>query len=351
VKKPADKKSTIYDVAAKAGTSAATVSRVLANSGYPVSEELRRRIRDAAAQLNYIPNVVGRMLKKSESTDIGIIIPTISNPYYSALLLGAEQEARKEGYNLFLCNSLRDALTERKYLESLYQKQVRGIMISTVNDNHALLSELQRYGVTIVAFDQDAGDLKCSRVCFDYALGAMMAVEHLIENGHRDIAFLSAPVTRKSRRDVLDGYRRALSYNGLEPKDEYIVISESEEELKEGTYEFQNGKKLASKYLELPDRPTAILAINDLTAVGIMQELIAHGIRVPQDVSIVGFDNIELSAMVSPPLTTVNQPAFETGNLACRLLLDGIRGERADDATVILQPRLVVRGSVRNICL
>lgn len=349
MKKTVSKKSTIYDIAAKVGTSAATVSRVLANNGYPVSEELRRRITEAADELNYSPNIVGRMLKKSQSTDIGIIIPTISNPYYSTLILGAEQEARKEGYNLFLCNSLRDPLMERKYLESLYQKQVRGIMISTVNENHALLKELQKYGVIIVAFDQDAGDLKCSRVGFDYTRGAVMAMEYLMANGHKNIAFLSAPVTRKSRSDVLLGYRRAHSDRGLQLREENIVLSQTEEELPDGTYEFQNGRKLAAMFMQLSPRPTAILAINDLTACGIMRGLIENGIKVPRDVSVIGFDNIELSAMVSPPLTTVSQPAFETGRLACRMLLDGMGGEGAGDVSVMLQPQLVIRDSVRNI--
>jgi LacI family transcriptional regulator len=343
------KKSTIYDVAAKASTSAATVSRVLANSGYPVSEELRAKILDAAAELNYSPNIVGRMLKKSQSTDIGIILPTISNPYYSALLLGAEQEARKDGYNLFLCNSLRDPGTERKYLESLYQKQVKGIMISSINENLAFLKELQKYGVRIVAFDQDSSELECSKVGFDYLRGAELAVDYLIENGHSNIAFLSAPITRTSRKGVLSGYKKSLREHGIALKAENIVISDREEELNDGIYEFQNGKRLAQMFLQLPQRPTAILAINDLTAFGIMQELIANGIGVPEDVSVVGFDNIELATMVNPPLTTINQPAFETGRLACRLLLDGISGNSTEEVPMVLQPQLIVRKSVRQL--
>lgn len=349
MKKAVSKKCTIYDVAAKAGASSATVSRVIANSGYPVSGELRNRILDAAKELNYTPNAVGRMLKKSESTDIGIIIPTITNPYYSALLLGAEQEARKEGYNLFLCNSLRDAATERKYLDSLFQKQVRGIMVPSAGDNPAKLKDLQQYGVCIVAFDQGVDDAKCNSVGFDYARGARLAMDHLVENGHSKIAFLSAPVMKKSRQSMLEGYRHALADHGLPAISEYVVLSESEEELQDGTYEFQNGRRLAGKFLTLADRPTAILAINDLTAAGIMQELAANGVCVPQDVSIVGFDNIELSAMLSPPLTTVNQPAFETGRLACRMLLDSLAGSRDEGMSVLLQPQLVVRNSVAQI--
>jgi LacI family transcriptional regulator len=349
VKEPVSKKSTIYDVAAKAGVSTATVSRLLSNSGYPVSAELKQRILSAVEALNYTPNIVGRLLKNNRSTDIGIVIPTISNPYYAMLILGAEQEARRQGYNLFLCNSLRDAATERKYLESLFQKQVRGILISTVGENSALLREIQKYGMQIVTFDHDPANLHCSRIGFDYAGGAMMAVEHLINNGHKRIAFLSAPITKESRRDVLSGYKQGLQKNGMTLRNEYIVISRSEEELEDGTYEFENGRRLAGMFLELTDRPTAILAINDLTAVGVMHELAAHNVKVPDDVSVMGFDNIEFSAMVSPPLTTIHQPAFETGRSACRILLDRLNGERSEEISIIIQPTLVIRKSVKNI--
>ena len=343
------KKATIYDIASEAGASTATVSRVLSNSGYPVKTEMRRKILDAAKKLNYSPNMLGRMLKKSESMDIGVIIPTISNPFYPQMVLGIELEARQSGYNILLCNSFRDVSTEKKYIESLYQKQVKGIIISSIDENHMFLKEMQDDGVKIVVFDQDIEDLKCCKVGFDHVKGSMMAVEYLVKMGHRNIAFLTSPMTRKSRKDTLEGFKLALLKNNLVFKKENVIVSESEEELQSGTYEFENGKRLAVKFLELADRPTAIFAVNDMTAFGIIQELLNNNVRVPEDVSVVGFDNIEISSMINPPLTTVNQPSFETGRQACKMLLDSMGDREHSDVSIMLEPSLVIRKSVAMV--
>jgi LacI family transcriptional regulator len=341
-----NKKTTIYDIAAEVGTSTATVSRVLSNSGYPVREELRNHIMKAANQLNYTPNMVGRMLKKNESHDIGVIIPTISNPFYTQLVLGIELEARKRGYNILLCNSFREAAAEKKYLESLYQKRVSGIILSSVDENHEYLRHMKEKGVHIVLVDQIIDDLQCSRIGFDYIKGGMIAVEYLIKAGHRNIAFLSSPLTRRSRKETLEGYRLALIKNEIEFRKENLIVSESEEESRNGTYEYENGKMLAQKVLELEDRPTAIFAVNDMTAFGVINKLLSCGIRVPEDISVIGFDNIDMSSMIHPPLTTVNQPAYETGRQASRLLLDGIESGGSEDMSMTLEPTLIIRSSV-----
>ena len=170
------KKATIYDIASEVGTSAATVSRVLSKSGYPVKEELSRKIFEAAGRMNYSTNMVGRMLKKSESKDIGVIIPTISNPFYPQMVLGIELEARHRGFNILLCNSFRDAATEKVYMESLYQKQIRGLIISSIDENHLFLKEMQENGVKIVVLDQGDQELKCGKVGFNYIQRGLIAV-------------------------------------------------------------------------------------------------------------------------------------------------------------------------------
>lgn len=343
------KKTTIYDIAKYTGASTATVSRVLSNSGYPVSEDVRLRILDAAQKLNYSPNMVGRMLKKSKSMDIGVIIPTISNPFYTQIILGIEIEARKQGYNILLCNSFRNPDTEKSYLESLYQKQVKGLIISSIGSNQEILKSMQSNGVRIVAFDQEVQDIKCSRVGFDYIKGGLIAVEHLIAMGHRNIAFLTSPLTRKSRNDVLEGYRLGLLKNGIAYNEEFVITADCELEFGNATYEFESGKALAHKFLNIPNKPTAIFSINDMMAFGIMQELTVKGIRIPEDVSVVGFDNIEFSSMSTPSLTTINQPSFETGKLACKILLDNMARDEQDSMSIALEPSIVVRNSVRSI--
>ncbi len=343
--------ATIYDIAAEVGTSAATVSRVLSNSDYPVSEKLKQRVLDVSQKLSYSPNIVGRMLKKSVSMDIGVIIPTISNPFYPHMILGIESEARLRGYNILLCNSFRNPDTEKKYVQLLYQKQVRGIIISSIDENHMFLKEMQKNGVIVVVFDQDIDELKCSRVEFDYAKGGIMAVEYLARLGHRRIAFLSSPLTRKSRRETHEGYRLGLLENGLKYDSDLVLMSDYEEESREGTYEFENGKNLAMSFMDISqkERPTAIFAVNDMTAFGIIQHLFEKGMDIPGDVSVIGFDNIEMSSMINPPLTTVNQPSFETGRLAGKLLLDSLEGKERGEVSITLEPSLVVRKSVKQI--
>ncbi len=349
----AAKKATIYDIAQEAGTSTATVSRVISNSGYPVKDETRRRILETAKKLNYAPNMVGRMLKKNDSMDIGVIIPTISNPFYPQIILGIELEARRRGYNILLCNSFRDFTTEKKYIETLYQKQVKGIIISSIGDSHEFLREMQKRGLKIVTIDQEIQRLKCSKVGFNYIKGGLLATEYLISQGHRNIAFITSPLTRRSRREILEGYKLALLRNNIELKKENIIVADREEEYENVTYEFENGKGLAKSFLQLEDRPRAILAVNDMTAFGTIQELVSNGVKIPHDVSIIGFDNIEVSCMINPPLTTINQPAFETGKLACQLLLEnlktGFENNGYEDVTITLEPSLVIRKSVTSI--
>lgn len=343
------KKTTIYDIAKNVGTSTATVSRVLSNSGYPVKEELKDAILKTAKDMNYSPNLIGRILKGIQSKEIGVIIPNISNPYYPQILLGIELEARKHGYNILLCNSFRDVETEKKYIESLYQKQVKGIIISSIDENHGFLREMQKTGVKVVAFDQDIEDIKCKKVGFNFVGGGVMAVEYLVKMGHKNIAFLSSPITKKSRKDTLAGYKQAMEENNIEVLSENIVISDNEKESRTGIYEFENGKVLAKKFLKIENRPSAIVAINDMTAFGIMQELIENGIDIPEDVSVIGFDNIEIASLVNPPLTTIDQSSFETGEIACKMLIDDMNNEDTVDDVVILEPELVVRRSVKKL--
>ncbi|MFO7637504.1 MAG: LacI family DNA-binding transcriptional regulator [Clostridia bacterium] len=331
------RRSTITDVAERARTSVATVSRHLSNNGYPVSEDAKKRIDEAVRRLDYSPNMVGRMLKKSLGMDIGVIIPTIMNPYYPAVVLGIEEEALRRGYGIFLCNSQRNPKNEKNYMDSLIQKQVGGIIISSSGKNRAHYEKLNKLGVPVVSLD---GDIPCrgfGKILFDYEQGAYLAGRHLVELGHTDIAFLTAPLTKKSRIEMQAGFVRAVGSMAR------TVVSEDEKEHVDGTYEFNNGTRLAEMFLKLSPRPSAILAVNDMTAYGIIRRLNENGLRVPEDVSVVGFDDIEFSRMFSPPLTTVSQPSFRTGKLAARLLFSMLEGNKEETHT--LEPILVVRGS------
>ncbi|WP_034601877.1 LacI family DNA-binding transcriptional regulator [Clostridiisalibacter paucivorans] len=337
---------TIYDIAKLANTSTATVSRVLNDTGYPVKEELKKRVIKAAKELNYTPNLVGRHLKTSKSNDIGVIVPSISNPYYSLLVNGVENVARKRGYNILLCNSHRDPQREKDYLESLYQKQVEGIIISSITSDTEYIKKLQINGLKIAAFDQDI-DLDCNKVNFDYYRGGCIAAQYLIDRGHRDIGFISAPLTRYSRKELFRGFADTLKINNIAIKKDLIKISEFEEETEDQTYEYKNGKQLVQQIIKKGNIPSAIFCINDMTAFGVIQGLQKNHIQIPQDVSVMGFDNITISEIINPSLTTIDQCTHEMGSLAAEVLINNIEDENKKYISTMLQPTLVVRNSTK----
>lgn len=344
------KAATISDIAKAANTSIATVSRVLSDSDYPVSAAMRERVKQTAKEFNYSPNLLGRMLKRNETRDIGVIVPTIQNPFYTEVLIGIEMEAKKYGYDILLYNSFRNVKAERRHIKKLCQKQVKGIIISSVDSNPAALAEFIQTGGNVVLFDQDADFPGCIKIKFDFIKASQMAVEYLITMGHENIAFLSSPLIIKSRRDNLEGYKQALAAHNIRMIPENILVSEEELDIENGMYEFENGKELAKQFISLEKRPTAIFTINDITAFGIIQQLSANGISVPEEVSVIGFDNIEISKMINPPLTTVNQPSYETGKIAGKLLIDAF-GEKTmnNSITVYLDPSVIIRNSVKKI--
>ena len=343
------RRATIRDVAHAAGISVATASRVLSQSSYPIGKGTREKVLAAARELNYSPNLLGRMLKKSDSTDIGVIIPNISNPFYPQLVLGIETEARKRGFSILLCNSFRDVAYERKYVELMHQKQIRGIILSSISEEHGFLKDLCARGLKVVAFDQNIEDFHCDKISFDFTAGAVTAVDHLVAMGHRRIAFASSPLVRRSRREIFAGYKLGLAKHNLPFSADFVHILKIEKEVGNGSFEFDSGKNMVEMILASNELPTAVFAVNDVTALGIIHGLMDRKVRVPDDMSVIGFDNIEFSSMFNPPLTTINQPAFETGRLACKVLIETLTEDKTDFVSLKLEPSLVVRSSVRNL--
>ena len=342
------KKATIYDIAKLSNTSSATVSRVLNDKGYPVKKELKERVLAASEELNYMPNLIGRQLKTNESNEIGIIIPSISNPYYALLVAGVEYVARKSGYKILLCNTNRDSKIEDEYLDYLFQKQIKGIVISSITKDVNHLSKLQANGVEVVAFEQDI-DLPCSKINFDYFRGGYIATKHLIENGHKDIGFIGAPLTRYSRTKVFEGFIQCLKDNEITENQSFFKIAETENEFNKQGFEYQNGKDLVLEMIRDKTLPTAILCINDMTAFGVIQSLQKNGFKVPDDISVIGFDNINTSEMIYPPLTTIDQCTYEMGMLAAEALVNNLQNNTRKHTSTLLQPTLVIRESTRSI--
>lgn len=333
-----NKRATITDVAKKAGVSVATVSRYFSNNGYPVSKEAGFRIDLAASALEYTPNIVGRMLKTNTSRDIGVIIPTIMNPFYPDVLLGIEKTAARRGYQILLCNSLRNSETEIKYIDSLYQKQVRGIIIASTEGSEDKFKNMKSKGMVVVNLEGGGNIDCCSGVEFNFNEGAKLLALHLKSLNHEKIAFLTSPLTKKSRRDILKGIENVYGKGNI------LVLTDNDEtESEGGIYEYEVGRRLATKLLGYSNRPSAVIAVNDITAAGVIKGLTESGYKVPNDFSVAGFDNIELSAMITPALTTVDQPGFATGESAANMLIDQI--ENKENQYSVIEPELIIRAS------
>lgn len=339
------KRSTIYDVAKLANTSVATVSRVLSNKDYHVSEELKEKVLIAAKELGYTLNLLGRNLKSNKSSDIGVIIPTITNPYYTMLVKGVEETAAKSNYDLFLCNVNRQPEKERKFIESLMQKQVAGIILASIGEEHKYLQQYRNMGTYIVSMDQTI-EFPCDKVTFDFFQGGYLAGKHLVSLGHKNIAFLSAPIKdRHSRREIIKGFKKALAEKDIELEAKNIIEGSKEVERTAEVYEYKNAEHFVNRVLEIKPMPTALFCINDMTAIGVLHQLQVRGIKIPQDISVMGFDNIPISEVTYPGLTTIEQNAYQIGSLACSTLINKIENKTETSDNIILKPSLIIRGS------
>jgi LacI family transcriptional regulator len=336
------KPTTIHDIARAANVSSATVSRVLSNSGYPVSKPLREKILSVAAELNYIPNMIGKQLKKNTSNTIGVIVPTIVNPFYSSVVFGIEEVARQNHFTVMACNTLQDPALEEEYIRTVLEKQVKGLIISSISSEKTLLKQAISLGLHVIAIDQNIEEDGISQIEFDYRKGGYLATKYLQEKGHRKIGYVTSRLDRPSRKRIYQGYLEAMREAGLEP----LVEEAKAEEGYSAVYEFDTGKRLTQQLLEHEDQPTAIFACNDMMAFGVIHELTRRGIDVPGQISVMGFDGIEVGQMIHPPLTTIKQPDYEMGKMACKMLVGRMNGEESHQFDVMLQPKLLERSSV-----
>jgi len=345
-------KTNLLQLAEETGFSASTISRVLSGSSYPVNAKTREIILKAAKAHGYAPPSIRRLTDKAtERNAIGVVIPTMTNPFYTQLICGIEKKCEQYGFTPIICSSRRNPQKETENLKLISASGVKGILVSSINDDLSYLSAIARQNFPVVVFDQSVKDLDVSYVKFDYYDAGKLAVEHLYLKGHRRIAFLSPPLDRSVRRDALDGYCSALNRLQLPFKEEYVIVSEAEAESEGGqsSYDFETGADLARRLYALPDRPTAIFTMNDIMALGIISGLNSLGLRVPEDISIVGFDNLEVSSVCAPPLTTINQPAFEIGHLSAEILFDQLINGCKDRKTINLHASIVERSSVLSL--
>ena len=312
---------TLRDVATLAGVSIATASRVLSESGDKVNPALREKVLKAASELKYIPNAFGKRLKLNISDTIGIIVPSLQNPFYNQVVFGVETAAAKAGYDIQLFSSHRSAEKERKAINLMLHNRVMFLIIISVDKKPDALNNYIHFGGKVALLEADFELKNALTVDTNYAYAGTLAAEHLVRLGHRNIAFVTTPLTKTSRRETLRGIQNVLHDAGLKFSEDDIFVADLEYESNTGVYEFEIGLKLTEKLLRRKGHYTAIIAINDITAFGVIQALSRRGISVPRDISVVGFDNIMYSEMISPPLTTVEMPSGNMGRTACHLLI------------------------------
>lgn len=326
--------STIQDVAKAAGVSVATVSRVINNST-SVSAGTKELVLGAVKRLDYRPNLLGRNLRRTETRLILVLLPNISNPYYSRLVKGIEDVGHRNGYNVMLCNTDSDPGREKLYLDLLKNRLADGVIFMAPSLGRNELTETGKSFPVVQCSEYKEG-ARVSHVSIDNSAAAQKAVKHLLALGHRRIGMISCDNDFLSTAHREEGYRKALLDVGIKPEEELV---------RDGDYSFKSGLRAAGQLLSLRDRPTAVFCISDLMAVGAIRAAKDNGLRVPEDFAVVGFDNISLASMYDPMLTTISQPKYDLGATAMELLLRQIRGEMKEPQDLVLEFELIIRES------
>ncbi|PUX71080.1 transcriptional regulator RbsR [Cronobacter sakazakii] len=328
--------ATMKDVARLAGVSTSTVSHVI-NKDRFVSEAIRLRVEDAIRTLNYAPSALARSLKLNQTRTIGMLITASSNPFFSELVRGVERSCFERGYSLVLCNTDGDEQRMNRNLETLLQKRVDGLLLLCTETHQPSPAIMKRYpAIPTVMMDWSPFDGGSDVIQDNSLLGGDIATRYLIDKGYTRIACVTGPLDKTPARLRLEGYRTAMQRAGLPVAEGYEVI---------GDFEFAGGLRAMQSLLALPEPPQAVFMGNDAMAVGAYQALYQAGLRIPQDIALVGYDDIELASYMTPPLTTIHQPKDELGELAIDVLIHRMAQPELQQQRLQLTPELMIRGS------
>jgi len=334
---------TMRDIAELAGVSLITVSRAL-NNKPDVNKETRARILAIAQELSYTPNVLARALVSGNSETLGVVVSDNANPFCAAQIRGIEETARAGGYGVILCNASESYDLELEAIRMLREKRVDGILITPVQPESHYIQRLKEDGIPFVLLNRHMDDPDIDCVLNDNFQGAYEATKHLVELGHRRIVHITCEHHVSSVRERLAGYRQALEEAGI-PYDPHLVFYTD--------MTLEGGYCQAKAVMErVSPRPTAVFTFDDLMAIGVLKALREMGIRVPDDVALVGYDDIEVAPFVEPPLTTVAQQAYEIGQRGTQILLERLQWPEDEEwkpYRVVFKPELKVRGSTSPI--
>ncbi|HUS15880.1 MAG TPA: LacI family DNA-binding transcriptional regulator [Chloroflexia bacterium] len=335
----------IEDIARAAGVSHSTVSRALRHSAL-ISPDVRSRIQRMAGEMGYTPNALAQSLQTRRSQTLGLVVPSIADPFFTEIVRGVEEAARPARFSVFLSASYNDVGQETAVIDTLYARRVEGLLIASLHISSNYAERLRRVTVpTVLLNNEAAGDrtgLHWVRV--DDHLGARLATEHLIQLGHRAIGYMGVANRPRSHEQRLAGYRAALEAAGITAREGWVAQPLSSEA--PATVAGQEADVAAGQALlpqMLAQGVTAVFCFNDMVAVGALLGCRARGLVVPDDLSLVGFDDVEVARYMAPPLTTIHQPRVRLGTLATEMLLDQLAARPVTDQ--VLPPHLVVRGS------
>jgi LacI family transcriptional regulator len=328
----------LADVAQRAQVSTATASRVLNGTGF-VSDELRQRVLTAAKELNYAPNGIARSMAKGHTLTLGLVVGDITSPFCSQLARGVEDAGQANGYGVILCNADEDPAKEQAYLSMLLEKRVDGILLAASNREARHVIRLHDRGVKLVLLDRVIPALAIPSVQVDNVGGVYQATEYLLGLGHRRIAMAVGDLTITTARQRLDGFKAALEAGGIALDPDLVVNAPPHQ---------AGGYDAARQIMGLCPPPTAIISWSDVTTTGVLLALRDRGVRIPEDISVIGFDDVPLLSLLACPLTVIAQPAYELGHRACELLLRLIRDPApptAEESQICLPARFLIRAS------
>ncbi|WP_027909475.1 LacI family DNA-binding transcriptional regulator [Pseudomonas sp. URMO17WK12:I4] len=329
--------ATIKDVAARAGISYTTVSHVV-NGTRPVSDQVRSKVEAAIAELGYVPSGVARSLRVRATGTLGLLLPNASNPYFAELARGIEDHAERNGYSVILCNSDDDIDKQLRYLRVLLERRIDGLIVATVASDAAFAQALAALRVPLVLVDRSLEGVSADQLRVDHEQGAYLATRHLLELGHRRIVCIGGPASTQVVQLRAGGYRRALDEAGIEAQ---AVV--------DCAFTSPAGHAAAQVLLAGEQGPTAIFAGNDMIALGVLRAAAERGLQVPQQLSVVGFDDIEVSRYLHPALTTVGQRIGQLGEQAAERLLARIRKPGLVAEQRLIEPTLMLRESTAAI--
>jgi len=325
---------TFHDLARELNLSTATISRALSRPEI-VAPQTRTRVLDAVRRSGYQMNGIARSLRTQSTQTIGIIVSDICNPFFSAIVKAVEDVARTNGYTVLICNADEDGRNEEVAMRLFVERQVSGVIRCSAGANPSLLETLRQKSIPLIDLDRQSGRPNIDAVILNNALGASLGTRHLVELGHKRIAIVSGPLHLSNARDRLEGFRKTLRTARISIPRNYIEF---------GDFREASGYQAAERLLSLPCRPTAIFVANNEMMAGTLLAVRQRKVKVPRELSLVGFDDARWARYLEPPLTVVSQPAELMGQKAAELLLTRLHG-RATPQTIVFEPELIVRRS------